>query len=61
LDNERCTVLFDRVSVLSHHLRSAGCLQSAHGEVTMLTIAGILAIGLLIYLFLALLKPELFG
>jgi K+-transporting ATPase KdpF subunit len=47
--------------VLCGHLRSAGSLQPVDGELAMLLLAGILAVCLLIYLFLALLWPERFG
>jgi K+-transporting ATPase KdpF subunit len=47
--------------VLCGHIRSAGSLQPVDGELAMLLLAGILAVCLLIYLFLALLWPERFG
>jgi K+-transporting ATPase KdpF subunit len=47
--------------VFSDHLWSASNLPSLDGGMIMLWIAGVLALGLLIYLFLALLWPERFG
>jgi K+-transporting ATPase KdpF subunit len=47
--------------VLSDHIRSAGSLQLVDGALAMFLLAGILALCLLIYLFLALLWPERFG
>jgi len=48
-------------SVLSDHIRSAGSLQPVDGELAMFLLAGLLAVCLLVYLFLALLWPERFG
>ena len=47
--------------ILCGHLRFAGNMQPVDGELAMLLLAGILAVCLLIYLFLALLWPERFG
>ena len=47
--------------VFSGHLRAVDRLWPAGGEITMLLVTGAVAVGLLVYLFLALLWPERFG
>ena len=58
---DRRAVCPDWDFVFPDYFRSDGSLFLVDGETMMLLIAGILAFGLFIYLFIALLWPERFG
>lgn len=52
---------FKRQFIFYALLRSAGPVRSPAGEKTMIILAGLLSLGLLIYLFVAFFWPERFG